>query len=185
MEGETQHRVLLLLDGYDEYTIETNEEIDEAIESTVGNCFFTLTSRSGGYVSKKVRDQTDGEITIEGFSKENVIKCSTLYLESEENSHAMLEQAKERDIDVLLHVPILLLMVCAFYGEKHILPKTKGAIFRTIFEMVMDRTALKTFKSESADLRQLNALLYTLFAWKALQSDTRQLLLIKVRLDFQ
>ena len=44
LEGETNHKVLLMLDGYDEYKPGTNDDIDRAIESTIGNCFLILTS---------------------------------------------------------------------------------------------------------------------------------------------
>ena len=37
IEGKTKQKVLLLLDGYDEYTAGTNKDIDRAIESGVEN----------------------------------------------------------------------------------------------------------------------------------------------------
>ena len=61
LEGQ---KVLLLLDGYDEYTKGTNKHIDSAIEDTVGDCFLFLTSRDGEYISKKTQDKFDGEIKI-------------------------------------------------------------------------------------------------------------------------
>ena len=45
LTGKTKHKVLLLLDGYDEYTPGTNRELDRAIEKTVGKCLLILTSR--------------------------------------------------------------------------------------------------------------------------------------------
>ena len=45
LNGLTNHKVLLLLDGYDEYTSGTNSDIDKAIQSGVGKCFMILTSR--------------------------------------------------------------------------------------------------------------------------------------------
>ena len=50
LKGKTKQRVLLMLDGYDEYSPGTNKDIDEAIEFGIGNCFLTLTSRSGEYL---------------------------------------------------------------------------------------------------------------------------------------
>ena len=94
LEGDTNHNVMLLLDGYDEYKKGTNTAIDSAIESTVGSCFLILTSRPDGYVSEKVRKKMDGEIIIEGFSEENISKYSTKYFESEDKSETMLEQAR-------------------------------------------------------------------------------------------
>ena len=103
LEGQTNHKVLLLLDAYDEYTPGSNQHIDRAIEHSIGKCFLILTSRPGSesegrtyiYVSKAIRDKMDGEVIIEGFSPENIVKCSTQYLDSKENSDTMLEQAKK------------------------------------------------------------------------------------------
>ena len=66
--------MLLLLDGYDEYTAGTNRALDKAIESGIGNCFTILTSRPGTdsgdktYVSQEIRDKMDGEVRIKGFN---------------------------------------------------------------------------------------------------------------------
>ena len=183
LKGKTKHKVLLMLDGYDEYTRGTNRDVDRAIESTIGNCLLILTSRSGGYVSKEVRDKMDGDVIIEGFSKESIMECSMKYLGSQEFSTKMLEQAEATGIDALLHIPIILVMTVVVFLEEDSLPKTKTGIYKTIYRLAMDRTTLKTFGCKSADISNLEDLLYTLgeFSWKALQSDVQQLLLDRVR----
>ena len=45
LTSKTKHKVLLLLDGYDEYTPGTNTEVDRVIEKRKGNSFVILTSR--------------------------------------------------------------------------------------------------------------------------------------------
>ena len=123
----------------------TNDDIDSAIESTIGNCFLILTSRPGDYLSKSIRDQMDGEIVIEGFSNKNIEKCSIKYLDSKEKSKEMLEQAKMTGLYALLHIPIILVMTVVVFVEKKSLPKTKTEIYKIIFQLVIDRTTLKTF----------------------------------------
>ena len=183
MEGDTKHRVLLLLDGYDEYKPGTNDDIDSAIESTIGNCFLILTSRPGDYLSKSIRDQMDGEIVIEGFSNKNIEKCSIKYLDSKEKSKEMLEQAKATGLYALLHIPIILVMTVVVFVEKKSLPRTKTGIYEIIFRLVIDRTTLKKFGCKSAAISNLEDLLHMLgeFSWNALQDDVQQLLLKKVR----
>ena len=183
LEGETTHKVLLMLDGYDEYKPGTNEDIDSAIESTIGNCFLILTSRPGDYLSKSIRDQMDGEIVIEGFSKQNIEVCGTKYLKSHEKSEQMLKQAKETGTDVLLHIPIILVMTVVVFIQEESLPKTKTGIYETIFRLSMDRTTLKTFGCKSANISKISELLYALgeLSWNALQNDVQQLLLKQVR----
>ena len=186
LNGETNHKVLLLLDGYDEYTPGTNSAIDKAIQSGVGKCLMILSSRPERLFlskdKKSVKNSMDGEVKIEGFSQENIKKCSAKFLESEDKSKEMLDQAKRSGVDKLLSVPIILLMACALFEENQTLPKSRTELFRTIFELVMDRSCLKRFGQKASRLYDIEKILQTLgkFAWEALQKDVRQLLLVKV-----
>ena len=183
LEGRVNKKVLLMLDGYDEYKPGINKDIDKAIESGIGNCFLILTSRPGDYLSKSIRDKMDGEIVIEGFSEEKIRECSKKYLDSREKSEEMLEQAEETGIKDLLRIPIILVMTVVIFIQEKSLPKTKTGIYKTIFQLVIDRTTLKTFGCKSAAISKLQDLLYKLgeFSWNALQDDVQQLLLKKVR----
>ena len=190
LAGKTNHRVLLLLDGYDEYKPGNNSEIDRAIDHSIGNCFLVLTSRpdlpSGKehYVSNEIRSKMDAEVIIEGFNEENIHKCCAQYLESEDQAINMITQAKEVGIYDLLKIPIVLLMICVIYFENKYLQKTMTKIYSKIFEMVIDRTAFKRFKPGwYADAKEhLDVLLCALgeLSWNALQNDIQQLLLKKV-----
>ena len=106
LESKAKHKVALLLDGYDEYKRGTNKEIDEAIESGIGNCFLLLTSRPG-YVEKDIQDRMDGVVRIDGFSAEKIPECCNLYLESEEQTDKLLEQAEKLEF----------FMNLGFFGE--------------------------------------------------------------------
>ena len=178
IEGDTGHRLLLMLDGYNEYKPGTNRDIDRAIESGIGNCFLILTSQPGDYLKKFIRDKLDGEITIEGFSKESIEELSTKYLGSEQLSDEMLRQAKAVGICDLLYIPIILNMVVVVFLENKSLPKSRTALYYTVFRLTMDRSTLKTFGRT-----KLEDLLYILgeFSWEALQNDIQQVLLQKVR----
>ena len=102
LSRKTKQKVLLLLDGYDEYTAGTNKALDKAIESGIGNCFTILTSRPGTdsgdktYVSKEIRDKMDGEVRIEGFNEESKKRFCAEYFQSEEESLNLLAQTKEK-----------------------------------------------------------------------------------------
>ena len=191
LQGKTNHRVLLLFDGYDEYKPGTNAEIDRAIEYSVGNCFLILTSHpdrpssNDQFLSQEIRAKMDGEVTIEGFNEENISKCSVQYFENENSAVEMISQAKEVGIYDLLKIPIVLLMTCVIYSEHKSLPKTMTHIYGKIFEMVIDRTALKCFQPRLyADVKEyLDVLLCALgeLSWNALQNDVQQLLLRKVK----
>ena len=180
LEGKIKN-ILMILDGYDEYTRGTNEDIDNLIESTTNKYFLLLTSRFGDYLKKKVRRQMDGEIEINGFSEENIRKCSSRYLGSEEVADIFLEQVKNSHIRKLLHVPIVLLMSCMVFTEKGSLPETQTELFGTARQIIIDRTTLKTFEKKSSELEDLESWLDVLnkMSWEALQSNS-QLMLDKV-----
>ena len=182
VKGKTKHKVLLLMDGYDEYQPGTNKEIDKAIDATVGNCLLVLTSRPG-YLKKQIRNKMDGEIMIEGFSQHNMVKCSELFLGTKEKREAMIQQVKNSGIEDLLKVPIILLMVCTLFLEKKKLPENKTEIVGTIFKLAMDRGTLKSFGLRSSEAEIFEESLMTLgeLSWQALQKDVQQLLLNKVR----
>ena len=183
LEGKMKVLVLLLVDGYDEYTPGISKDIDKMIEQGIGNCFVILTSRPG-FLNKQIRDMFDGEITIQGLSKENIKKCAEKYLQNKEKSDKLLEHAQHIGVDDLLKVPITMLMTCVVFDGKNELPKRKTELVRTIFELSMDRTMLEIFNKKSQDLENIDTLLDTLgnFSWQSLQNDVKQLLLDKVRL---
>ena len=181
LKGETKHKTLIILDGYDEYTRGTNDDIDNLIESPANNCFLLLTSRFGDYLKKTIRRQMDGEIEIKGFSEENIKECSCRYLGSRRSTRLFMRQAKQSQIDELLHIPIVLLMSCMVFTEKGSLPETQRELFSIAREVIMDRTTLKTFGKKSNEVEDLESWLDVLneMSWEALQSNN-QLMLDKV-----
>ena len=201
LSRKSKQKMLLLLDGYDEYTAGTNKALDKAIESGIGKCFTILTSRPGTdsgdktYVSKEIRDKMDGEVRIEGFNEESKKRFCTEYFGSEEESEALLKQAKEKlsrktrygtlnddSYNEVLSTPIVLLMICVLYEENRSLPDTRTKIYETVRELAMDRTTWKTFGCKSSQVKNITKMTWVLgkFAWEALKRDIQQLLLNKV-----
>ena len=176
-----------------------NKEIDQALESGVGNCFLVLTSRPG-YVGDEIRRKMDYEVTIEGLSVENIKKCSKLYMDCKEKSADMLKQAKSVGIfkpkgslfhriflsssmidHALLRIPIMLLMTCFIYEENHSLPKTRTNILKTLYTLLEQRSAIKISGRTSDEKKTFEDTLSKLgkLAWDALKRD--ELILKKVR----
>ena len=142
LDGSTESKVLLLLDGYDEYTKGTNTDIDEAITNTIGDCFLIVTSRPGDYMNKTDQEQMDGEIQIKGLSEESIREYATKYLRNKEKCEDLLNKSKESGINELLRIPIILLMVCVLYFITEHLPTSKTEIVWQIIKMCMDRSTL-------------------------------------------
>ena len=196
LEGKTKHKVTLLLDGYDEYKKGKNTEIDKAIEQGLENCFLIVTSRPG-YMDSDIRDKMDGEITIEGFSVQNIEKCCELFLGSNSAMTEMLTQAKASGIhnpdsdllrksfsarrirdDGYLRVPVISLLTCWLFDVKKMLPKTKTEIVKEFYELLIQKTSGR----DTMSYTQKEELKYKLgkLAWEALQKDEKQLLMDKV-----
>ena len=189
LNGKTNHKVLLLLDGYDEYTPGTNIELDQAIEKRKGHTFLILTSRpkEDKDFTEKIRHKMDGEMVIEGFSEENIKKCCSQYLGSQQDAERFLREARQNvNLYELLIVPIILLITSVLYKEddKKSLPERKTTLYENLYEFIMDRSTLKSnnFGCYSSEIPNLKLMLQTLgkLAWEALQTDDKQLLIKKV-----
>ena len=195
LRGKTGHKVLLMLDGYDESKPGTNVQVDRAIQHSIGKCFLIVTSRpelpfcDGHHLPKEIRDSMDFELTIEGFSHDSIRKCCTQYLERPEKSEILLQQVTKVGIDNLLKVPIILLMVCVLFSEGEVLPKGRTKVVSKIFELTINRTTLKSLSPEEyvEFKKSFNELMHALgeLSWKALRQNIPSLPVSKVRLLFR
>ncbi len=189
----TRHNILMLIDGYDEYTPGTNEQIDEILLHGKGNCFIILTSRPGDYL-KSLKNFMDEEVEISGFSYENIRKCAEQYLETKQSCEEFLLQAEQagihtrkqfmlEDYSGLLHIPIILLMACTVFSEKKCLPSSKTGLFQQVILMCISRTTKKTMGKTASEVSNLHHLMFKLgkLAWEALNREKKQLLIFKVR----
>ena len=75
-------------------------------------------------------------------------------------------------------------MSCTVFISNMSLPNSETKLYGEIFDLIMDRTTLKTFGCKSAEIPNIEQWLSILgkLSWKALQNDTRQLLLDKVKI---
>ncbi len=185
LQGETNSNILVMFDGYDEYSRGTNEAIDKILLSGKDNCLVIVSSRSGDFLHP-IKTSMDEEVKITGFSDENIMKCAEQYLGSEQLAGDFVYEAEEADgagIYKLLHIPIILLMTCAVFIENKSLPSNKTDIFAKVVDMSISRTTLKTMGKTASEVENLQELMKKLgkLAWVALKRESKQLLLYKVR----
>ena len=175
--GHTNHKVLILLDGYDEYKAGLNKDIDKAIRHSVGNCLLILTSRPG-FVSQELRNRMDVEAFIKGLSKEDVQK----YIErlpERDNIVSILNNAKQAGIADALDDPFLFKTATHIHDVGSTFPKTKTQLIGALFEISMDRTTFGVKASKIKNIQQMLNILGEL-SWKALQDKHHPLMLSKV-----
>ncbi len=124
LNGETNGSILLMFDGYDEYTVGCNEDIDEIILNGRDNCLIVLSSRPGDFL-EPVKSHMSDEVSITGFSYENIIKCAEQYLGSKQLCQQFLAQADRARIHTILEPYDSLLL---FSGTPYQMFRYKGLL---------------------------------------------------------
>ncbi len=204
LNGQTNGNILLMFDGYDEYTVGCNEDIDEILLNGRDNCLIVLSSRPGDFL-EPVKSRMSDEVSITGFSYENIVKCAEQYLGSKQLCQEFLAQADRASIHTilepydslllfsgtpyqmfrykgLLYVPIILLMACTVFLRNKCLPSSKTGLFKQVVHMCVSRTTLKTKGKTASEVQSLHELMVKLgkLAWAALNRGCKQLLIYKV-----
>ena len=185
LDGSFQCNILLCLDGYDEYKIGTNSDIDEAITNTKGQYFVLVTTRPGQYISKSVADKVNHQVQLKGFSDREIRSFSKAYLrseESEEKVDKLIDDMKNAGLYDLLKIPVILLLTLQLHGKWQILPKGKTEIIWKIIQMSMDRATSRHLGQKSSEVTNLEEMLSCLgeLSWSSLQKDTEKLVINKV-----
>ena len=94
LDGPISRKILLLLDGYDEYKPGSNADIDTIItRCSLRYCCVIITARETKELPK-IRQFMDAEAEIAGFDKARVEEYITKYLGSSEMCRELLEHAQ-------------------------------------------------------------------------------------------
>ena len=158
LKNYAKQKIVILLDGYDEYRPGTNDDIDNAItKDYLWNCTVVLTSRDTEEL-RELRNFMDTEIEIIGFDKEGVEDYVTKFLEGPEKSDELLANAEAWDIKNrlvnygILHIPIFLHMICSLFKSGILIMKGKVAVISAIVERCLNYESIrKTEKKRMND----------------------------------
>ena len=172
LEGKTGHKVLLILDGYNEYIPGTNRSIDKALEERDTNRYTILTCCPGDILC----GDEEAVVEIKGFTSASAIKWIKLFVKSDK----IVYQCQETLMVPSQH-PLLLFMCAVIVLESNIAANTSGKTVDIAFNMVLQRAANQNFKCnpEEKKLEQWLNILNEM-SWEALKKDTGQYLLNKV-----
>ena len=173
------HKVLVIFDGYDEYTPGTNKYVDKAItRNSLWNSCMMMTSRSCDKLP--VRDFMDAEAQILGFSDKSIKIFVENYL-GKDKLREFMTQAKKRGITDLLNIPILLQTLYELYASRKKLPSNLSGILEAIVELCFEREKKRLNKTwQFADIKHY-LIKFGRLAYQALNKKTQQLLLEKVK----
>ena len=147
LEGDT-NKVLLLLDGHDEYKTGYNVDIDEAIrKESLGDIWLILTSRETEQLYD-VKKYMDAEVEIQGFNDISVKDYVFRHMDDDEKAIKLIKEAEARGMlshRGIFNVPMLLTMMCSLYeGTASALPKTKTGLLGCIVQKCVNREAIRS-----------------------------------------
>ena len=149
-------RVLLILDGLDEYAEGTNTIIDNIVNNksnaTMCKMCVLITSRSEAKNLNQIAKQMNKVIFARGFDRENVIQCARNFFRSvgdEKQASSFLRN----DILELLRVPIILVMAYLLHQEhtEQSLPTSKSEVIGEIIDLILDRKKSRKLTEEDKE----------------------------------
>ena len=167
IEGHQNQKVLLILDGHDEYK-RGNKEIDDALKKmSLRKCWVVVTSRESKEL-QAMRPYVDAEAKITGFDEERIYEYMNKYLGSSEKCEELLRMAEDRTVIrreydeetdgfkggdyEILRIPILLHMICVLFLRRVSLPKSKTGILSAIVERCANWETIRKTGKKAGDV---------------------------------
>ena len=167
-----QQKVLLILDGYDEYSAEKSSPVHLIWKgSQLRDCTLLVTTRP--LKKDELRPGSHAQFEICGFDGRQVKKFALKFLRDQTEVNKLTNFLHERDLWGLAEIPLLLLMLVLSW-KKYQGPLTSRSdlyykFCQTLFDHVTAKTSDETLRSMDEyreDLVKLGEL-----AWQALLND--------------
>ena len=136
-----QDKVLLILDGYDEYSCAKEHSPILAIwkGEQLRDCHVIVTTRQ--LECDELRGPSHVQLEIQGFkSWERKRTYARKFLASEQDCEEFMSYLEKKDLDDMAEIPLLLLMLCTLWKEKRHegLPKSRADIFTQFIQTMLD-----------------------------------------------
>ena len=147
---QNQEQVLLVLDGYDEYSAGDSSPIDQIWErNLLRDCHVIMTTRPTE--ADKVRKSSDVQCQIKGFdSKDQVKQFASKYLTYPQEVEGLENYLSKENIWDIAEIPLLLLMLCYVWKDRHReeLPKSRLGLYERFVKTLLYQMAVKESKCE-------------------------------------
>ena len=144
-----QEKVLLILDGYDEYSAGEQSPVDEIWErNQLSDCCVIVTSRQ--MTTDKLKLPSDAQFEINGFDDERQQEFARRFLKDEDDVRQFRTYLRKQDLEDLAEIPLLLLILCLLWKEKDSkeLPKKRVEIFnqfvKTLFHHMREKQSAES-----------------------------------------
>ena len=164
-----QEKVLLILDGYDEYVYSSKNESPVFKiwkKSQLRDCCVVITSRE--MKAETLRNFSDAQFKIDGFNDQRQEEFARRFLKDDEDVGAFFEYLEEYDLRELAQIPLLMLMLCLLWTKtkREELPKERADIFaqfvKTLFDHLREKLSAESVvvKDDSDELYALGRLAF-------------------------
>ena len=169
-----QEKVLLILDGYDEYSAGKQSPVDEIWKrNQLSDCCVIITSRQ--MTTDKLREPSDAQFEINGFDDERQQEFARRFLKDEGDVQKFDNYLWEQDFKDLAEIPLLLLILCLLWKEKDLkeLPKKRVEIFNQFVKTLFHHMHGKQSAESVFNIEDYSDELYALgrLAFEALMND--------------
>ena len=141
---QNQEKVLLILDGYDEYSGGKSSLIHQIWRgSQLRDCCVMITTRP--VKEDELRVPSHAQFELNGFdSWEQKEQFARKILPDEEDVKGLLEYLEEHDLEEMAEIPLLLLMLCLLWKKnKPQLPTSRKEIYVKFIQTLLDHMAIK------------------------------------------
>ena len=169
-----QQKVLLILDGYDEYSAETSSPVHQIWKgSQLRDCTLLVTTRPRK--KDELRPGSHAQFEINGFDQRQIETFAFKFLRDQTKVDKFTAFLRKRSLWDLAEIPLLLLMlvlsweVSDYQGPSTSLADVYNSFCQTLLDHVTAKTSDETFRSMDEyreDLAKLGEL-----AWQALLND--------------
>ena len=149
---QNQEKVLLILDGYDEYSGGKSSLIHQIWRgSQLRDCCVMITTRP--VKEDELRVPSHAQFELNGFdSQEQKKQFASRILPDEEDVEGLLEYLEEHDLEEMAEIPLLLLMLCLLWKKKKPqLPTSRGEIYVEFIQTLLDHMAIKDSDNVATD----------------------------------
>ena len=149
---QNQEKVLLILDGYDEYSGGKSSLIHQIWRgSQLRDCFVMITTLP--VKEDELRVPSHAQFKLNGFVSLNEKKqFARMILPDEEDVKGLLEYLRKYELEEMAEIPLLLLMLCLQWKEKkHQSPTFRAEFYVGFIQTFLDHMAAKDSDNVATD----------------------------------
>ena len=160
-----QEKVLLILDGCDEYVYNSKNESPVFKiwkKSQLRDCCVVITSRE--MKAETLRNCSDAQFKIDGFNRQRQEEFARRFLKDHKDIKDFFMYLQQHNLRGLAEIPLLLLMLCLLWTKtrREELPKERGHIFARFIETMFDHMCERKSAEESVSAEDYSDELYAL-----------------------